>query len=215
VIGTQADSLAIEGERLLISADGLERAAATFQCAWRMVEESIPGHLLSGATVREAFPLPDGFAKAAQGVRLVLPGAFVTSGQGTGFVHIAPAHGEDDFQLAQDVFSATPSPEGPASLLGGDGPGFPQVLGRNGVYLPGTPVVGGMHIFKEATTKALLEHLQANGRLLHSARFRHSYPHSWRSKKPLIYWAVPGPGSRGNQNPPAGHGRPGVDPFFP
>ncbi|MCA3269834.1 MAG: isoleucine--tRNA ligase [Thalassospira sp.] len=102
---------------------------------------------------------------------------FVTDDAGTGFVHIAPAHGEDDFKVAKESF-----------LHSYD---FPQILNKDGTYKSSVPLFAGMHIFKESTTTAILDALKANNALVHSSTFTHSYPHSWRSKKPLIYLATP------------------------
>ncbi len=106
------------------------------------------------------------------------PADFVTDTDGTGFVHIAPAHGEDDFQVYKDQPDLRES-------------GFPQLLNKDGTYKSTVPHFAGMHIFKESTTDAILEKLREQGALLYSNKFKHSYPHSWRSKKPLIYLATP------------------------
>jgi isoleucyl-tRNA synthetase len=106
------------------------------------------------------------------------PADFVTDTDGTGFVHIAPAHGEDDFQVYKDQPDLRES-------------GFPQLLNKDGTYKSTVPHFAGMHIFKESTTEAILEKLREQGALLYSSKFKHSYPHSWRSKKPLIYLATP------------------------
>ncbi|MFN8694493.1 MAG: isoleucine--tRNA ligase [Holosporales bacterium] len=102
---------------------------------------------------------------------------FVTNDAGTGFVHIAPAHGEDDFAVAKDNFTNPYD--------------FPQLLNKDGTYKSTVPLFAGMHIFKESTTAAILDALKASGALVHASTFTHSYPHSWRSKKPLIYLATP------------------------
>jgi isoleucyl-tRNA synthetase len=112
------------------------------------------------------------------GLRKLYPADFVTDTDGTGFVHIAPAHGEDDFDVYKnnvDSFDYF----------------FPQLLNKDGTYKSTVPHFAGMHIFKESTTEAILEKLREQGALLYSNKFKHSYPHSWRSKKPLIYLATP------------------------
>ena len=97
---------------------------------------------------------------------------FVTADTGTGFVHIAPAHGEDDFKLGKSRELSTKSTVGP-----------------NGVYNDNVPVVGGQHVFK--CDKIVLDYLSSEGLLKHTEVINHSYPHSWRSKKPIIYMTTP------------------------
>jgi isoleucyl-tRNA synthetase len=102
----------------------------------------------------------------------LLPAEFVTAEQGTGLVHIAPAHGQDDFILGQQF-----------------GLNLDQYVGDDGVYDASTPLFAGHHVFKVAPV--VLEALQAAGALLHQQEYVHSYPHSWRSRAPLIFRTVP------------------------
>ncbi len=102
----------------------------------------------------------------------VINADFVTLEAGTGAVHIAPGHGQDDFAA------------GVANQLPLENP-----VGGDGVYLPGTALFAGQYIHKAA--EQILEMLRANGCLLHREPFRHSYPHCWRHKSPLIFRATP------------------------
>lgn len=97
---------------------------------------------------------------------------FVTVETGTGAVHIAPGHGQDDFVagVANDLPLENP-------------------VGGNGVYLESTEQVGGQHIYKAGPV--IIEMLEANGCLLQQNNFVHSYPHCWRHKSPLIFRATP------------------------
>ena len=97
---------------------------------------------------------------------------FVTVETGTGAVHIAPGHGQDDFAagVANDLPLENP-------------------VGGNGVYLDSTERVGGQHIYKAGPV--IVEMLDNNGCLLHQNDFVHSYPHCWRHKTPLIFRATP------------------------
>lgn len=106
------------------------------------------------------------------GGRKLLMADFVTSETGTGFVHIAPAHGEEDFNLGleHDLDVKT------------------KVM-DNGVYEKDVPVVGGLHVYKAG--KFVLEALKENGLLQCETVIEHEYPHSWRSKKPVIYRTTP------------------------
>lgn len=93
---------------------------------------------------------------------------FVDTKTGTGLVHIAPAHGEDDFYLCKRN-NITPL----------------ELISDSGFYNSSVPVFAGLHIFKVAPT--ILEALTKAGTLLGAYEITHSYPHSWRSKAPLIY----------------------------
>ncbi|MCB1679542.1 MAG: isoleucine--tRNA ligase [Halioglobus sp.] len=102
----------------------------------------------------------------------VILGEHVTTEAGTGAVHTAPAHGQDDFavglQYALDVYNPV------------DG---------NGVFLPATEHVAGLHVFK--ANAAIVELLRARAALLHCAQYEHAYPHCWRHKTPIIFRATP------------------------
>ncbi len=96
----------------------------------------------------------------------------VTLDAGTGAVHIAPAHGQEDYAVSQIYKLPLDNPV--------DGKGF---------YLPGTPLVAGESITKVADT--ILEILKEHSNLLHESKIQHSYPHCWRHKTPLIFRATP------------------------
>jgi isoleucyl-tRNA synthetase len=102
----------------------------------------------------------------------MLAGDFVTTAQGTGFVHMAPAHGEDDFALCR-----------------ANGIEVPETVADDGTYYPWVPMFAGFHVFKAAkpVCAALIEY----GSLVKQGTITHSYPHSWRSKAPLIFRATP------------------------
>ncbi len=97
---------------------------------------------------------------------------FVTTEVGTGFVHIAPGHGEDDFYL------------GRANNLD-----VPETVGDDGTFNSWVPLFAGHHVYKAAdpVCAALIE----TGGLLGRGQIKHSYPHSWRSRAPLIFRATP------------------------
>jgi len=116
----------------------------------------------------------------------VLPAGFVTADTGTGFVHNAPGHGEDDFEL----------------MLGQDrdyprlNPDAFSLVQPDGSYAPHVPAFAGKRILtpegKDGDANgAVIKELIAHGKLLAKGSLRHSYPHSWRSKAPVIFRATP------------------------
>ncbi|MDX1484652.1 MAG: isoleucine--tRNA ligase [Alphaproteobacteria bacterium] len=102
----------------------------------------------------------------------LVDGHHVTTEQGTGFVHIAPSHGADDFEIGQRIGLPTP-----------------EMVGPDGLYYDHVPLFAGVHVFKAAEPVA--EAIAGAGNLLARGRLTHSYPHSWRSKAPLIFRATP------------------------
>ncbi len=102
----------------------------------------------------------------------MLPGAHVTTEAGTGFVHTAPGHGEEDFALGQEHALEVPDTVGPDGTFNAWVPGF-----------------AGAHVYK--ADDPVCAALDAAGTLLARGRITHSYPHSWRSRAPLIYRATP------------------------
>jgi isoleucyl-tRNA synthetase len=110
-------------------------------------------------------------------VPLIL-GDHVSAEDGTGAVHTAPGHGAEDFAVGQQygIVAATP-----ANVL--------NPVGANGVYLPGTPVFDGQHIWK--ASDAIIELLRERGMLLAAAKITHSYPHCWRHHTPVAFRTTP------------------------
>ncbi len=102
----------------------------------------------------------------------LLFGDYVTTEAGTGFVHIAPGHGEEDFALGR-----------------AHGVEVPETVGDDGTYNPWVPLFAGQHVYK--AHDAICAALDAAGGLLARGKIVHSYPHSWRSKAPLIFRATP------------------------
>ncbi|WP_137699547.1 isoleucine--tRNA ligase [Marimonas lutisalis] len=111
---------------------------------------------------------------------------FVTDEEGTGFVHCAPSHGMEEYELYRDL-----------GMLD-------QVITYNvmddGSFRPDLPFFGGKHILRSKPKKgdwegdanaAVIDKLIEVGGLLARGRIKHSYPHSWRSKAPVIYRNTP------------------------
>ena len=102
----------------------------------------------------------------------MLPARFVTTEQGTGIVHCAPSHGPDDFNLCLN--------NGIKALETVDG---------DGKYTKNVPLFEGLHIFK--SNSVVIEKLKDQKKLISNGELVHSYPHSWRSKAPLVHRATP------------------------
>ncbi|WP_445946687.1 isoleucine--tRNA ligase [Shewanella sp.] len=96
----------------------------------------------------------------------------VTTDAGTGIVHTAPGHGQDDFVVGQKYGLEVANP-----------------VGDNGVYKADTEVFAGQHVFKANANIVTL--LEEKGALLNHVAYRHSYPHCWRHKSPIIFRATP------------------------
>ena len=109
----------------------------------------------------------------------LLPGEHVTADTGTGFVHTAPGHGEEDFAL------------GRAHNLE-----VPRTIDEEGRFYPEVPLFAGKRVLtpegKDGDANgAVIKELIARGALLAKGSLRHQYPHSWRSKAPVIFRATP------------------------
>jgi isoleucyl-tRNA synthetase len=139
---------------------------------------TLAGSELVGRRYRSPiFPLTDREGDSAP----VLAGDFVTTEEGTGIVHIAPAFGEDDFRLGQE--SGLFDPTNPHTLF--------NPVTREGTY--DNRVIGyeGRSVVDSELAKDLLADLKARGALLRSEQHEHSYPHCWRCGTPLLYYAKP------------------------
>jgi len=102
----------------------------------------------------------------------ILLGEHVTTESGTGLVHTAPAHGEDDFKICQqygiDVFNP---------------------VNARGCFVEDLALVGGQYYTK--ANPIIIAQLTQNGHLFQATQLTHSYPHCWRHKTPLIFRATP------------------------
>ncbi|HWA81080.1 MAG TPA: class I tRNA ligase family protein, partial [Acetobacteraceae bacterium] len=160
-------SLARPGEKLLVALALLPEFCAATGIATHHVEHVFKGEELAGLVCRH--PLAGhGYEQSAP----IFEGDFVTTEQGTGFVHIAPGHGEEDFALGQ-----------------AHGLEVPDTVGPDGTFNAWVPLFAGLHVYKAAGP--VMKALEDAGTLIARGRLVHSYPHSWRSKAPLIFRATP------------------------
>ena len=102
----------------------------------------------------------------------MLEARFVTTEQGTGIVHCAPSHGPDDFNLCMN-----------------NGIKAIETVDGDGKYTSYVKLFEGIHIFK--ANPIVIEKLKEQKNLLSCGELVHSYPHSWRSKAPLVHRATP------------------------
>jgi len=167
VTATGEGSHAAVGERLLLAAGLVESVAAEAGITGYRAITELKGAGLAGTILRH--PL------RGLGYEFDVPmlaADFVDTEQGTGLVHIAPSHGADDFELGAQ-----------------HGLEVPDTVAEDGLYTKSVPQFAGLHVFKAA--EPVIAALLGRGALLARGRLTHSYPHSWRSKAPLIFRATP------------------------
>jgi len=150
----------------VIVAEGLLEACAK---RYGVVSPSVLGSVKGVALERQTYTHPFDAAGVA---KPILCGDHVTLDAGTGLVHTAPAHGVDDYNIGVANNIPVESP-----LMG------------TGVYVAGTPVVGGLYVRK--VDEPVINALRDAAALIHVTKFDHSYPHCWRHKTPLIFRATP------------------------
>ncbi len=162
-------SLARPTEKLIVAKALLSEFAAKICINEHLVLREFKGAELVGQKFRHPLYAQD------RGYDILVPvmaGDFVTTEAGTGIVHMAPGHGEDDFFLCRANNIAVP-----------------DTVQGDGTYYPSVPLFAGLHVYKAADPVCAA--LTQAGALLHREEFLHAYPHSWRSKAPLIYRATP------------------------
>ncbi|WP_395651132.1 isoleucine--tRNA ligase [Brevundimonas sp.] len=176
--GLEFEPWAAPGDRLIV-ADKL--AEDVFKAAkivtWTRVGDLNPSglecaHPLAALDPGYGFSVP------------LLAGDHVTDDAGTGFVHTAPGHGADDFE----VWKAHGHHE------------VPDTVDPDGAYYPGVPLFAGLKVLETEGKKtgkfgpangAVMDRLIEAGTLLARGRIEHTYPHSWRSKAPVIFRNTP------------------------
>lgn len=155
--------VARDGQALVLATDLV--AAVTARIGWTdyAVVAQCRGAALEGLQLQHPF-----YARQVP----VIVGEHVTTEAGTGAVHTAPGHGQDDFVVGSKYGLEVVNP-----------------VGSNGVYLPDTELFAGQHVFK--ANDVIVELLRERGVLLFSEPYSHSYPHCWRHKTPIIFRATP------------------------
>jgi isoleucyl-tRNA synthetase len=167
VLAVGERSRAQVGERLVLASALAEAVAKEARISEFRTLATLTGEALRGTVCRHPlrgrgydFDVP------------LLPGAHVTTEQGTGLVHTAPGHGAEDFEIGREF-----------------GLEVPQTVGDDGTFYEHVPLFAGVHVYR--ADDPLAKALEQAGALLHRGKLVHSYPHSWRSKAPLIFRTTP------------------------
>jgi len=166
------------GDRLIVADKLAEDVRVAAKIAdWDRIETVDPRGMVC------AHPL----ANLDRGYQFAVPlleGDHVTDEAGTGFVHTAPGHGQDDYLI----------------WLAHGHREIPETVDENGAYYEHVPLFGGLKVLETEGKKigkfgpangAVMDKLIEAGNLLARGRLEHSYPHSWRSKAPVIFRNTP------------------------
>ncbi|CAM3959388.1 isoleucine--tRNA ligase [Catellicoccus marimammalium] len=157
------DVVAVNGHRYVVAHDLLENVAKAIGWEDYEIVDQLKGSEMEYMTAQHPF-----YDRES----LVMNGDHVTLESGTGLVHTAPGHGEDDYQVGMKYHLDVLSPVDAKGVFTDEAPGFEGMF-----YDKANPVV--------------TELLEEKGALLKLDFFTHSYPHDWRTKKPVIFRATP------------------------
>jgi isoleucyl-tRNA synthetase len=177
VVGADDGSLATIGDTIALADALAEQTARHAKASLKRLRSIDPAGMICAHPLRGHgydFDVP------------LLAGEHVTADAGTGFVHTAPGHGEDDFELMLKNFPGYTA----------DNPDAFNVVGEDGSFNPQVPLFAGKRILTPTgkdgdANGAVIKELIAHNMLLAKGTLRHSYPHSWRSKAPVIFRATP------------------------
>jgi isoleucyl-tRNA synthetase len=188
VVDAPDGNWAVNGERLVV-ADNLSDDVAKAAKAKLKRIHSISSEVL--AVGECAHPLDGTGYPSSYAFKVpLLDGDHVTDDAGTGFVHTAPGHGREDF----DIWTAAATTQ----LLRqrGISPEIPYTVDADSLYTKDAPGFEGKRVLKANGDKgdandAVIKALSDAGMIIARARLKHQYPHSWRSKKPVIFRNTP------------------------
>lgn len=166
---------AVVGERLVVAKALIESVCTQAKITEHSLVADLKGADVIGSTCAHPWR---GYEPAQGGYDYdvpVLAADFVTDDTGTGFVHIAPGHGADDWQLSIK-----------------NGIDVPHTVGEDGTFYSSVPLLGGKTVITQEgkegdANPSVMRELAIAGKLLAKGSLRHQYPHSWRSKAPLIF----------------------------
>ena len=181
--GLEFEPWAKPGDRLIVAqalADAVRDAAKIAD--WKLIKPLGAADLDGLSVSHPLAALDPGYGFEVP----MLSGEHVTEDAGTGFVHTAPGHGADDY----DVWLKS----------GRSRADIPDTVDPDGVYYDAVPLFGGLKVLETEGKKAgkfgsanneVIARLIEAGNLLARGRLEHSYPHSWRSKAPVIFRNTP------------------------
>ncbi len=187
VLEAPEDNWAQPGDKLILADELAEQVREDCRIdAWTRVQD-VTAEALAGLTCAHPFR-GHGVSEGYDFDVPLFEGNHVTAEAGTGFVHTAPGHGTDDFEVwtahgrllaERGIDARIPYTVGPDGRFTGEAPGFEgkQVITEKGD--------------KGDANGAVIEGLMKTGALIGRGRLTHQYPHSWRSKKPLIFRNTP------------------------
>jgi isoleucyl-tRNA synthetase len=152
-----------EHERLLLAEALLADAVSRYELEDYQIIGRCKGQDLEGLKLQHPF---------YQREVPIIVGDHVTTEAGTGAVHTAPGHGQEDYVVGSRYNLKVDNP-----------------VAANGCFLPDTELFAGEHVF--SANDHVIEVLKTRGKLVHHQSLRHSYPHCWRHKTPIIFRATP------------------------
>lgn len=155
--------VAVNGHHYVVASELLEKVSETLGWEDYEVVQHIFGREMDRMVAKHPF-----YDRES----LVMCGRHVTAEDGTGLVHTAPGHGDDDYTIGMEYDLPILSPINEQGHFTEEAPGFEGLFYAKG-------------------NEKSLELLKEKGALLHESTFMHSYPHDWRTKKPVIFRATP------------------------
>lgn len=179
----------VKSQKLKVKSDGTDnyyilaknRVLEVFKGEEYKIVEEFSGQDLIGKKYVPLFEIDKNINNANNGWQVVAA-PFVTTDEGTGIVHIAPAFGEEDLELLRK------SKEGGIRLP------FIQHVGMDGIIKGGYGEFSGLSVKPnddvKATDKKIIDYLEKKNLLFSSEEYLHSYPHCWRCETPLINYAT-------------------------
>jgi len=180
-----AENWAKTGDKLIIADKLAAEVFAKAKVAASVRLQTVPASVLAGIATHH--PLR-GFGGGYDFAVPLLDGEHVTDDAGTGFVHTAPGHGLDDFGIWMESTRQLQD----RSI----DPSIPYVVGDDGFYTSEAPGFDGARVIDDNGKKGdannrVIAALAEHGNIIARGRVKHQYPHSWRSKKPVIYRNTP------------------------
>jgi len=166
---------------------------------YQVSKTRVKGALLAGVRYEQLLPTPAAAtAELAEKAFRVITGDFVTTEDGTGVVHTAPYFGADDFRACKAAgvpYIGLPNPKAPELP-------FPLV-DRTGRFAPEVPLFGGRFVKEEyyaaedrkqpdfkPTDLLIALHLKEENKAFKIEKYKHPYPHCWRTEKPVLYYPL-------------------------